>query len=335
MINRCLKSTYDAVHSVDYLRDILDMICEYISDFNRIATGRNCFIIIRKDGTLHSWGDDKYNQVSGTPKGSGFISVSSGIYHCIALKNDGTLHSWGYEEDDQISGTPKGSGFKSVFTGWWYSGALKEDGTCFLWGDNEFHCLPTYSILSRLSRSIIKFTHRSDYAIWFNNTFNILPIIINKSEFMSVFPSDGYCIALKDDGTLYSWGSDICNRISGTPKGSGYISVSSEYDHCIALKYDGTLHSWGDDEYNQVSDTPKGSGFLSVCSGLYRCIAVKDDGTLHLWGGDKDETFEIPEESGFVSIFSGHDDYFIAVKNDGTIMVLTEGTLPPKIIYQH
>ena len=64
-------------------------------------------IVLRKDGTLVSWGDDDENQISDTPKGSNFIAIAAGRSHSIALKEDGTIESWGLDESDQVSNMAK------------------------------------------------------------------------------------------------------------------------------------------------------------------------------------------------------------------------------------
>ena len=62
-----------------------------------------------------------------------------------------------------------------------------------------------------------------------------------------VFCGYDYSVAMKDDGTLHSWGYD----------NFGQVSVSSRGWYSVTLKDDGTLHSWGWNKDGQVSDTPE------------------------------------------------------------------------------
>ena len=52
--------------------------------------------------------------MSGTPGGSGFVSVAAGQAHSVAVGSDGRLVSWGSDHYGQVSGTPAGPGFVLV-----------------------------------------------------------------------------------------------------------------------------------------------------------------------------------------------------------------------------
>src|SRR6266566_2843471 len=70
-----------------------------------------CFAASRaqaSDGTLVSWGDDEFGQVSGTPTGI-FSAVAAGYSHSVGLRTNGTLVSWGWDAFGVVSGTPTGT----------------------------------------------------------------------------------------------------------------------------------------------------------------------------------------------------------------------------------
>ena len=170
-MNKHLKSIFDALRSTHYPDDVLCIICEYISDFDRIAIGKKFTVVIKNNGTLHSWGTDEHGEISGTPKESGFISVSAGVYHCTALRDDGTLHSWGQNDCKQY--IPKESGFIAISAGSYCSIALRDDGTLHAWG---------YDASNQISNTPIE------------------------SGFVEVFAEGSHYVAVKDDGTLRLWG---------------------------------------------------------------------------------------------------------------------------------
>eukprot|EP01079_Euglenida_sp_SAG-EU17-18_P007265 gene7265-1298_t len=71
------------------------------------------------------------------------------------------------------------------------------------------------------------------------------------------------------------------------PGGTGFMTVSAGGFHAVALKDDGTLLSWGDDSRGRVSDSPHGTGFiLGVAGGGTHSVALRKDGTLCSWGWD-------------------------------------------------
>lgn len=46
-------------------------------------------------GMVESWGYDDNGQVSNTPIGNNFVSVTGGGTHSVAIKDDGSLVTWG------------------------------------------------------------------------------------------------------------------------------------------------------------------------------------------------------------------------------------------------
>ena len=63
-----LKSISDAIYDNDYPRDVLGIICEYVSHKQKVSCGYLHSIVLKDDGTLHSWGEDDFGQISKTPK---------------------------------------------------------------------------------------------------------------------------------------------------------------------------------------------------------------------------------------------------------------------------
>ena len=331
-MNKCLKTTSDVVYGTDYPIDVLNIILEYISNFNRISTGEFHSVIIREDGTLHSWGWDKHGQVSETPKGSGFISVSSYLLHSIALKDDGTLHSWGDDTYCQISGTPKGSDFISIFTGLYHSGALKEDGTCVSWGSSSYDYLPRTNSFTLFCHSIVMDLSET-LAQWLDYNFKLSSRTINKSGFTEVSPGAISVIVL-ENGILRSWIKNgwsslllIPGEEYGTSKEPEFTSLSTSKYRSYVLKDDGTIIGWVNDRMNiLVNEIPKESGFLLISSGLHCLTAVARDGTLHSWGHDTyGQISGTPKEHGFISVSVG-SYHSIALKYDGTIISWGDNT---------
>lgn len=111
-------------------------------------------------------------------------------------------------------------------------------------------------------------------------------------------------MALKNDGTLWTWGSNMfgqlgngTNNNSSTPKKimEDVVDISLSYHHCAALKSDGTLWMWGHNEYGELGDgSNKNSNtpikimdnVTSVSAGYYHSAAIKNDGSLWAWGSN-------------------------------------------------
>jgi alpha-tubulin suppressor-like RCC1 family protein len=113
-------------------------------------------------------------------------------------------------------------------------------------------------------------------------------------------------IALKTDGTLWSWGDGRFGQLGlgnttaySSPKqigsGTSWSSIGQTCFAGYAIKTDGTLWSWGYGLYGQLGlnnttyySSPKQVGsltnWLRIAGGYYHVIATKTDGTLWSWG---------------------------------------------------
>ncbi len=157
-------------------------------------------------------------------------------------------------------------------------------------------------------------------------------------------------LAVKTDGTLWTWGHDGAGELgNGTTSsqpnptplqiGTGYASVAGGNVFDAAVKTDGTLWAWGDNAYGQLgngtttnSDVPVlvGTGFASVSAGYSHTVAVKTDGTLWAWGDNSDGQLgdgtltqhTAPEQIGtdntWASVSAG-GFWTAAIKKDGTL----------------
>jgi alpha-tubulin suppressor-like RCC1 family protein len=123
----------------------------------------------------------------------------------------------------------------------------------------------------------------------------------------------GQTVALKSDGTVWTWGDNSSGQLgdgsatssnipvqvrglSGISTGM-VIAVAAGYDHTVALKNDGTVWAWGNNKNGQLgngnstpSKTPVQVSGLStvtaVAAGFSHTVALKSDGTVWTWGNN-------------------------------------------------
>ena len=123
-----------------------------------------------------------------------------------------------------------------------------------------------------------------------------------------------FSLALRDDRTVWSWGSNNYGQLGdGTsgmnrlapahvvgPGGTGYlsgiISICGGFYHSLALKSDGSVWAWGKNDCGQIGDGTSGinrltpvqvkglSGITAIASGAFHCLALRNDGTVWAWG---------------------------------------------------
>ena len=286
------------------------------SGVTKLGGGAYFSAIIRSDGTLWAWGEndgyelgDGTDLTRGTPGRIGndntWVSIGVGQYHTLAVKSDGTLWAWGsnsyYVTGPSSTTVPiqigQDTDWVSVAAGRYHSLALKSDGTLWAWGSNSDGQLGIGS---------------SD------NNVHSAPIQVTGDGWASVAAGAYHTVAVKTDGTLYTWGRNAygqlgngsstgpltCvsgNACANTPQaitgaGSGWASVAAGFYHTVGVKTDGSLYTWGYNGYGQLGDgsysqktsptaiTSAGTGWVSVSAGYYHTAGVKSDGTLWAWG---------------------------------------------------
>ena len=163
----------------------------------------------------------------------------------------------------------------------------------------------------------------------------------------------GYNVAIKEDGSLWAWGSNGDGQLGdGTTTDrhvpvrigtdSGWASVSAGDSHTMAIKTDGSLWAWGRNSEGQLGDgtttternVPVRIGsdndWASVSTGGNYTIAIKTDGSLWAWGwngngplGDGTTTnrhapVRIGTDSDWASVSAG-GDHTIAIKTDDSL----------------
>jgi len=159
-------------------------------------------------------------------------------------------------------------------------------------------------------------------------------------------------MALKSDGTVWSWGQNDfgqcgygSNQSSLIPKKidnlSNIIDITAGVYHSLALKSDKTVYAWGNNEYGQLGSNTSINqnepvvvssltGIKSIAAGNSHSIALNEDGYVYEWGlnsfgkadndiSTKSEVPIIVDNLDNISKIAADGDFSLALKNDGTI----------------
>lgn len=293
------------------------------NNWKSVSSGDQHTAAIKTDGSLWVWGNNGNGQlginngagtVVSTPVttfagGNNWKSVSCSGASTMALKTDGTLWAWGSQgigilgNNNPFVGnvlTPittfaGGNDWKEISMGNSHAAAIKTDGTLWIWGGNSSGCLGI-NATGGGSRSTPVTTFAG------GNDWKYVSCRLHHTA------------AIKNDGSLWVWGSNSSALLAGndailydksTPVttflgGNNWKSISngsSSCAHVMAVKTDGTLWGWGRNLEGQIginitgisTITPVttfagGNNWNSVSCGGFHTLAIKTDGSLWVWG---------------------------------------------------
>jgi len=263
---------------------------------------------LKTDGTLWTWGTNTYGQLGlgnitnyETPQQLGALtnwaSVSTSGYSTSAIKKDGTLWSWGYNVSGELglgnrtnysSPVQVGSlaNWKIIFVQPATGGslAIKTDGTLWAWGDNY---------AGQLGQG--------------NTTNYSSPVQVGALTNWSTVSGSGednHVVAVKTDGTLWTWGANTYGQLGlgnitsySSPRQVGALTnwktPAAGFNFSSVIKTDGTLWTWGyhpvlglgsSTNYSSPKQVGSSTNWSTIGSGDYHSVALKTDGTLWSWG---------------------------------------------------
>lgn len=335
-------------------------ICS-IGNAQTIAGGGQHSLVIRSDKTVKAYGYNLYGQLgNGTNTDSNLPiplssltavkAIAGGHHHSLALKNDGTVWTWGYNLYGQLGNGTSGLGTESnipvlvnslmnitaIAGGSDHSLVLKSDGTVWAWGNNS------YGQLGNGTNG--------------PGTDSNVPVPVSSLTGIIAIAGGGeHSVALKNDGTVWTWGHNAFGGLGNGTNGpgtdsnvpvqvsslSGITAVAAGGYHSFALKNDSTVWAWGYNLYGELgngnntnSNTPVPvSSFTSVigiAGGYDHSLALKNDGTVWAWGynlygrlgngnnTDSNVPVQVNSLSGITAIAGGHA-HSLFLKDDCTV----------------
>ena len=253
-----------------------------LSAVRAVQAGSMHTVALRTDGTVWGWGANYWGQLGQAsmnagsrvplmvPGMSNVKALSAGQTHTSVVTTAGSVWSWG-SLPGRFSAVPvQVAGLQNVRTvvsGHDFNLAIKLDGTVWGWGGNEYGQLGTGK--------------RSELAV--------TPVQVNGlDQVITVSAGFVHAMALRKDGTVWSWGSDsygvlaskngkpyVPQPVQGLPTpvngASGVKAIAAGTYNSAVLYSDGSVWAWGDNGAGQL-----GNGGTANASAPVRINSVTD-----------------------------------------------------------
>ena len=286
----------------------------------RLAAGEGQVVVIRPDGTLWAWGDNRLGQVgihdeqtdyvnrpALVDAGQHWYAVAAGSRHCLALRRDGTLWAWGPNNDGALgtgadiallggASAPVQVGtatdWVAVAAGRSHSLARRADGSLWSWGGNS-------------SAQLGSVAWPGTDPVWHNVPQRVGPAGTRWADFAG---GGTMTLAVRADGTLYSWGDNdrdqlgrpgLGNPFDTGPVGTGiypqpqpvpgglpWRHVAAGWGWGAGIRRDGSLWLWGDQHRPTRVGTARDTTWTQVTAGSSHCLALRRDGSLWAWSNN-------------------------------------------------
>ena len=252
-------------------------------------------------GTLGQ--NDRTYRSSPTQVTGSWVASASSSLATLAIKSDNTMWVWGGNDYGNL-GLNSNANFSSPvqMPGSWVTvsscglsmhsvAAIKTDGTLWAWGTNEYGQLGINKNPSNFD-FVSSPTQVGTDTTWSTSTSK------------TMLSMGSLCIAVKTDGTLWTWGYNNGGGLGQNNQtqrsspvqvpGTTWSSVGHVFNNMMAFKTDGTMWTAGTNGYGELGigsrtqySSPKqipGTTWKAGVNNDNWAGATKTDGTLWTWG---------------------------------------------------
>jgi alpha-tubulin suppressor-like RCC1 family protein len=322
------------------------------TDWKEAVAGNMYSLALKNNLTFWGWGRNQNAQFGNgeskntlhTVDGGGawkFISAAEASYnaHLLGIRENGELWGWGPNGDGQLGDSTQVSKavpvrigtdttWKNVSNGFHFSAGVRENGTLWTWGRNG---------RGQLGLGLSPSAQKS-----------VPTQVGTDTTWKMVAAGSEYVLAIKENGTLWSWGWNSFGQLGNGTSAEAAINIpvqvgtdttwqfiTAGHVHALAIKKDSTLWSWGDGSDGQLARSGNRtipmqvgtSKWIDASASGEHSAGIKADSTLYLWGNNLysqsgNSNINAPYSGGagskWIDVDCGYD-HTVALRKDQTL----------------
>ncbi len=205
-----------------------------LTDVVSLAAGSGYAMALRSDGTLRMWGTTNGGVLNMPTNLGRVVAISAGAQHALALLETGMPANWGTVIQGRTNIPASATNLIAIDATSGYNLGLRRDGTVVGWGPNA-----PISIPASLSNVIqIEALARGGLAL----RSDLRPVgwaapvsSVTLSNIVSLSAGNGHALALRTNGTVFAWGSNIRGQTTVPAGLSNVTAIFAGLDASAAL----------------------------------------------------------------------------------------------------
>lgn len=160
---------------------------------------------------------------------------------------------------------------------------------------------------------------------WGVNNQGAIVVPAAATNVTAVAAAGNYCMALRADGSVISWGS-----ITTVPsEATNVTEIAAGLTHSVAIRADGSVVAWGNNAFGQTNVPPEATNVVALAAGNYHNLVLRGDGAIIAWGKNDFGQTTVPSELTNVVAVSAGAEHSLAFTKEGRVVAWGGSSISP------
>jgi hypothetical protein len=250
-------------------------------------------LAVTAGGTVVGWGGAVHGEDRPPADLGQVVDVETGAGFAMALRADGTVVTWGANLTGALD-VPDGLRAIAIAAGGYRGISGSECG---------------YALAVTTAHTVIRWGTVGPNQGCYNDLGPAFDPPAGLTDVIAVAAGERHALALRSDGTVVGWGSDVVGQATPPAGLADVVAISAGQDHSLALQRDGTVVGWG--VWGEMG-APRADQLAAISSASGSDVFLRRDGSIEVYRGSGDFS-PPPAGRDFVAVSAG-DGHGLAIE---------------------